>query len=651
MKRLAVASDAPRPLSAVEVLWNHVRWVLVLAWLKQLHRARQPSDQEGGALGKRREGLGSLIEQLGGVALFRQVAALRVGEEAWNDHFTGAKKGKNEKERGTREKTGRPGRPKGPAGAGKRGADESLLNSVYQCRPYYGLAAPNNAAQRFAELAREFAELAREAASDSGPPKRRGRQNAEYDAYVEQWGKYAAALLEANGGWERFLSRSSLAEVIDFWPGCVKLPVRGALHGSDWASFVQRVLYLEEDRYVQVLATPAAVLWPVWFFKDRARQQQLYRLRAVEGGRFTIGPRLDEGRHEIYIDVSTSVHQMRGTPFPFGFAADVVAARHAERPEQDQVWSSGTVPWVMEALEAVFWSPPLLFAARGDVVPPPDEDERKNDAIGFIQISTPCPIFGSVYRRRGRAGRDKLKFRDETACYHYGSWAAPVVEKLKTPPDRARALTCRDMVEDFRQATGADVVLSYFPLNVPIHANAEEFERLGPEGLFERYRVADALELNYVLSGSVLTGGRFLSRQPRMQALLQYLGLHLAKAEALARYLLPAPTMLPRYYDELRASERAKWSEAVSQIKVRCEVTAGALKAVKEKVVPENFLQQTFTDVALEMIQAVLDGGSGAAPRDRLAKTECQVRDWGWASLMEFVAYTSVYLAAMLYSD
>ena len=68
---------------------------------------------------------------------------------------------------------------------------ESPLNSIYQCRSFYGLDAPNNLLSRLNKLL----DLAIDRHKTLEPEARRGKKDSKYDRYLEQWGDYAIQLV------------------------------------------------------------------------------------------------------------------------------------------------------------------------------------------------------------------------------------------------------------------------------------------------------------------------------------------------------------------------------------------------------------------------------------------------------------------------
>ncbi|WP_309743151.1 hypothetical protein [Chamaesiphon sp. OTE_20_metabat_361] len=175
----------------------------------------------------------------------------------------------------------------------------SFINTIYQCRNFYALDAPNNPAQRLTKIV------------DGTGRATEGK----YDDNIRQWGKYAKELVKDNGGWESFLAKNLLSDVAD-----VKFPSIGVKTGEDRESLIQRILYLERDRYIQVLATTVVALWPIWFLKRTENIEFLRNIteREQKTKNFRVGKRLPT--EELYIDVNPSIGKMQGLPYPFGFA-------------------------------------------------------------------------------------------------------------------------------------------------------------------------------------------------------------------------------------------------------------------------------------------------------------------------------------------
>ena len=83
------------------------------------------------------------------------------------------------------------------------------------------------------------------------------------------------------------------------------------LTGIDRESLIQRIIYLDNDRYVQIVTTAIGSLYPLWFFKSQQRKELLDRIATQDREMKKALPKRD-----LYIDVNTQIGQMAGLTLP-----------------------------------------------------------------------------------------------------------------------------------------------------------------------------------------------------------------------------------------------------------------------------------------------------------------------------------------------
>jgi hypothetical protein len=512
---------------------------------------------------------------------------------------------------------------------------ESPLNSIYQCRSFYGLDAPNNLLQRLNKLL----EMAIDRHKTIEPEARRGKKDSKYDRYLEQWGDYALALVALNGGWESFSQKTRLAEVRDLWVG-VQPPVK-ELTGADRDSLIQRIIYLDSDRYIQIVTTAIGSLYPLWFFKSQARKELLDRIAIQDRGMKKALPKRD-----LYIDVNTQIGQMAGLPYPFGVADELVAycwdvelnAVATYLPEA--AWSPNAIRSIARELQNEYWSPPLLFTMWGDEFPLPDDDKH-NYSIPLITLTQGGDRFGSLYQRIDTLERPlpELTVGIESQTYGEKILDRLAAEKIEIP---ARSNCNRTQL--LTERLELDLIASYFPIDLLLQIDPH-YHQSTTADLYQRWgKLGDAF--NYPCPQLVLAGGMFLARQAKATDLIIDLGLYLHNVELLIRNLRPEWDSIERYFSQLASNDLTHKQAAAQSIMEACQIVAKKSKLVKgSDLIGANAIAEILRAVAIEMVTALV-------PSDSAKYRSCveQIDDWAWAKLLESVRSTSIYIAGELFT-
>jgi hypothetical protein len=481
---------------------------------------------------------------------------------------------------------------------------ESPLNSIYQCRSFYGLDAPNNLLQRLNKLL----DIAIDRQKTIEPEARRGKKDSKYDRYLEQWGEYALQLVWFNGGWENFSNLTSLAEVKDLWLGVQ--PPRAEMTGEDRDSLIQRIIYLDSDRYIQIVTTPIGSLYPLWFFKSQARKELLDRIAIQDRGMKKALPKRD-----LYIDVNTQIGQMAGLPYPFGVADELLA-----------------YCWDVEV--------PLLFTMWGDEFPLPDDDKH-NYSIPLIALTQGGDRFGELYQKIATVEQPltELKIGIEPATY-----GEKILDRLTSQGINISAQQDCNRTQILTQSLDFDLLASYFPVSLLLQIDPQ-YQQLTTADLYQRWgKVGEAFD--YTCPQLVLAGGMFLSRQAKAIDLIIDLASYLHTVELFIRYLRPEWDSIERYFPQLASNNVTEKQAAAQAIADACRVVGKKSKLVKGgDLVSANAIAEILSQVAIEMVVALM-------PNDEEKCQVCmeQIDDWGWAKLLESVRSTAVYIACELFT-
>jgi hypothetical protein len=512
---------------------------------------------------------------------------------------------------------------------------ESPLNSIYQCRSFYGLDAPNNLLQRLNKLL----DMAIDKHKTIEPEARRGKKDSKYDRYLEQWGDYAIQLVALNGGWEHFSSLESLAQIKDLWVGIQ--PPRANLTGADRESLIQRIIYLDTDRYVQVVTTAIGSLYPLWFFKSQQRKELLDRIASQDREIKKALPKRD-----LYIDVNTQIGQMAGLPYPFGMADDLLAYCWDVEIEQvsshlgESAWCPVAIKSIARELQNEYWSPPLLFTMWGDEFPLPDDDKH-NYSIPLITLTQGGNKFGELYQR---IAIEAKPLADLTIGIEADTYGEKILDRLELAKIKIQNQYNLKRTQILTEQLEVDLIASYFPISLSLQTTPN-YQQLSTANLYQKWdEIGDAF--NYTSPQLVLAGGMFLSRQAKATDLIIDLATYLHTVELVIRNLRPEWDSIERYFPRLASNDVAEKQAAAQAIREACQAVAKKSKLVKGgDVVGANAIAEILSAVAIEMLTALI-------PINAEKHQECveQIDDWGWAKLLESVQSTSVYIACELFT-
>ena len=158
-----------------------------------------------------------------------------------------------------------------------------------------------------------------------------------------EWGECAWKYVANNGGWEAFLSLSSLSDVKDSEPGCGDEYCTSA---DEVESFAQRVLHALDGRYLEILVEPKKEWEILWLLKRKDLQGQMNELLSslvhhhlsVEKSFGRLG---DEG---VFVDVRTRVGGRESWPYPFGYVDNFVP-----KEKSGHCWGQDTIRCAQEA--------------------------------------------------------------------------------------------------------------------------------------------------------------------------------------------------------------------------------------------------------------------------------------------------------------
>jgi hypothetical protein len=599
---MSVTINKSQSMQVPKLLADHLRWMVVLAQLRELggKEHRYPVQQLVADLQ-----LGSLFAKPTGE--IEREPVVGISKKAWEIWFCGKSVDKG----------------------------ESPLNSIYQCRSFYGLDAPNNLLQRLNKLL----DMAIDKHRTIEPEARRGKKDSKYDRYLEQWGDYAAQLVALNGGWENFSSRENLSQIKDLWIGIQ--PPRADMTGEDRESFIQRVIYLDTDRYVQVVTTAIGSLYPLWFFKSQDRKELLDRIAIQDREMKKALPKRD-----LYIDVNTQIGQMAGLPYPFGMADDLLAYCWDVEIEQvsshlgESAWCPLAIKSIARELQNEYWSPPLLFTMWSDEFPLPDDDKH-NYSIPFITLTQGGNKFGELYQKMAIEEKQLTDLSIGIEAHTYGEKILDRLANLKINILNQYNLNRTQILTEQLEI---DLIASYFPISLSLQVDSS-YQQLSTANLYQKWgEVGDAF--NYTSPQLVLAGGMFLSRQAKATDLIIDLGTYLHTVELLIRNLRPEWDSIERYFPRLANHDVKEKQAAAQAIREACQAVAKKSKLVKGgDLVGANAIAEILSQVSIEMLTALI-------PVDAEKYQECveQIDDWGWAKLFESVQSTSIYIACELFT-
>ncbi|WP_146138462.1 hypothetical protein [Chamaesiphon polymorphus] len=612
-----ITSKKSQSMQVPKLLADHLRWMVVLAQLRELggKEHRYPVKQLVADLQ-----LSNLFAKPTGEVEREPVVGL--SKKAWEIWFCGKSVDKG----------------------------ESPLNSIYQCRSFYGLDAPNNLLQRLNKLL----DLAIDRHKTLEPEARRGKKDSKYDRYLEQWGDYALQLVAINGGWDSFSNKNSLAEIKDLWVGIA--PPRVEMTGLDRESLIQRIIYLDSDRYIQIVTAAIGSLYPLWFFKSQERKELLDRIAIQDREMKKALPKRD-----LYIDVNTHIGKMAGLPYPLGVADELLAycwdveIQDVGTHVSESAWSPVAIQSIARELQNEYWSPPLLFTMWGDEFPLPDDDKH-NYPIPLIALTQGGDRFGELYRRIAIEEKPLADLSMGIESHTYGE---KILDRLNSQKvnvaDRYRYTRTQILTE----VLDADLIASYFPVSLSLQVNPN-YQQLSTADLYQKWgNVGDAF--NYSCPQLVLAGGLFLARQAKATDLIIDLGIYLHTVELLIRNLRPEWDSIERYFPQLALNDVEKKQAAAQAIREACQVVAKKSKLVKGgDLVGANAIAEILTQIAIDMVSTLVPlppdvythPQSEALQKLQQQHQECltQIDDWGWAKLLESVQFTSVYIACELFT-
>ncbi len=599
---MSVTTNQVQSMQVPKLLADHLRWMVVLAQLREV----------GGK--EHRYPVKQLVADLQLSSLFAKPTGeierepfVGISKKAWEIWFCGKSVDKG----------------------------ESPLNSIYQCRSFYSLDAPNNLLQRLNKLL----DMAIDKHKTIEPEARRGKKDSKYDRYLEQWGDYAIQLVALNGGWDNFSSLESLAQIKDLWVGIQ--PPRADLTGADRESLIQRIIYLDTDRYVQVVTTAMGSLYPLWFFKSQERKELLDRIASQDRDLKKALPKRD-----LYIDVNTQIGQMAGLPYPFGVADELLAYCWDVDLEKvashlgESAWCPMAIKSIARELQNEYWSPPLLFTMWDDEFPLPDDDKH-NYSIPLITLTQGGNKFGELYQR---IAIEAKPLTDLTIGIETDTYGEKILDRLDTAKIKIPNQYNLQRTQLLTQELDVDLIASYFPISLSLHINPN-YHQLSTADLYQKWgEVGDAF--NYTSPQLVLAGGMFLARQAKATDLIIDLATYLHTVELLIRTLRPEWDSIERYFPRLASNDVQQKQAAAQAIREACQAVAKKSKLVKGgDVVGANAIAEILSAVAIEMLTALI-------PIDVEKHQQCveQIDDWGWAKLLESVQSTSVYIACELFT-
>ncbi|HEX7705617.1 MAG TPA: hypothetical protein VF701_04070 [Thermoanaerobaculia bacterium] len=508
----------------------------------------------------------------------------------------------------------------------------SPVSSIYECRGFYGLDSPNNLVQRFERAVRE-------SEGDERPAARTGR--SAYEEAINEWGDYALALVRANGGPRHFFQLDSLERVIDIQPDneSKTLAWRGGHHADVETSFVRRILSLDADRYVQILLPAVGVLWPLWFLK-LDRTDILLRETADER---LLGPQLSLDSIP-YIDLVTTIGQCAGLPYPFG-TADKALRQHADENgttvETNAPWSSQAMMVVADAFSKARWSPPVLLSGRGDQWSVHEQPGRMNKIVPIAAVSEASPIFGSLYVSRRRSRLKANKYRSAKVAYEAKTWGERFVQRLKLEASAVR-LSRGEFINVRRHPSEYDLILSYYPLDLLL--NIPSVERVTPTELAASIGV-QAEEVEYILPSTILAAGALLGEQPKMRTLIINLVRVLHRAVELVHHIRPRGEVISSQLRRLRFVKTEAERKAEAVIVEQLCLAAASRAAFSAPHIHADSVPTWMKAIGKDMVETLIP----ALHTGERADAVHLMNEWGWAQLLEYVVTTSIYVSVELF--
>jgi hypothetical protein len=628
-----------------DILVSHLRWMIVLAKLKELDLSdaitsvKAHSGGRGRLKGKKsletlvRKGLAvrkvaELVCELKLESLFTDITPIVL--EASSEGFGKWFGIKEEKQIGRKSE------------GDLRDTDKSSpFNTIYQCRNFYALDAPNNLVQRLSKML--------EAALSKSGFETNSDKGSRYDKHIRSWGKYAFELVQANGGWKSFSEALSLTEVQDIWIES-HTPVGPELAdmADHYNSFVQRVLHLERDRYIQILNSTVAMHWPLWFLKSHERSKSLKEIVSFleNDKKVFIGRPLPN--ENLFIDINLYIGQMAGLPYPFGVADDLLSMGD-EFPgmkyrEFGNPWPSSAQEHIGAQLRYVSWNPPLLFGVRADTFPPLVM-ANENHAAPLIQLSSQAGSFFNFYVRNDvYLAKNKVKdrgafFKKLRFAVEPGTYGDKVIQRLLKAGkllNEAKTFSRRSLAKSFSDVNDVDIVASYPPVDTLIQAS-EQFKKLTGVKFYDFF-VEDSFYFPQHFSNTFLCCGISFMSQPRAAELVLDLCSYLGKVDFLFRYLLPDQSSLEAEFSNLHMDGIRHKIEAANKISEYCRVVGQTKSVVAAGIVEADIIETWLKQLGVE-ISSVLYRVEDEACEKEFTKAW---NDWAWALQLEFQKYTLI---------
>jgi hypothetical protein len=636
-----------------ELLVLHLRWMVVLAKLKEVDRndaiaALEFRVTNGKIKLKEKKKLIHLIEQrkvtrnvaelvdeLKIEVLFAKAQSifLDTSSDGFGQWF------------GIKEESKSGAKSEGPI----RGVSKfSPFNTIYQCRNFYALDAPNNLVQRLSKmLEASLSESGFDASSDKG---------SKHDSYIRQWGKYAFELVQENGGWNKFSLASSLSEIKDIWVGN-HAPENNsrAAKADHYNSLIKRILHLERDQYIQILTSTVATLWLLWFLKSNEHNQLLRTIseQFQNDKNLYLGKPLPDD--DLFIDINTYVGSMDGLPYPFG-AADYFLSRQQGvsgniNYQFGDPWPSSSQLQIANELRDESWCPPLLFAVRGDQSSF-STDPSKNAVIPFVQISEKCTSFSRIYFREkvlstkptadGKSNSEwkqdfDLWFQALQFGVEEGTYGDGIVEKLQKDglTRKPKTLSRLEMARGFEDNEDVDIVFLFPPVDTLIQLS-ENYKRIYGDEVYEVFNDKSKYMPQYFPS-CVLCTGNFARSQPRMRELLTDLCAYLGSTYYLFHYLSPKFSSLTEKFDLFHVGDIRRKKKASGQISDFCKI-------VQEEKLIGNIIDSKFVETAFKKIGEEM--GLALFREDNLMRVKFikSWDEWAWVELLEMLKDISIFI-------
>ena len=635
----------------------HFRWMIVLAKLKELNlndtiaaMERLECEKNAHKLKKSldlmlqqkatKRNVAEIVRELGLEILFLQEDAtvvLDVSADGFDQWF------------GIREerKSGR--KTEGVT----RGVDKSSpFNTVYQCRNFYALDAPNNLVQRLSKILEvALSELKFDTYTDRG---------SKHDRYIRQWGAYAFKLVQSNGGWNVFDQMSSLSDVQDVWPTEEEFSPKvseSEKNASNSRSFVQRVLFLERDRYIQILTSTVGTLWPLWFLKSDENIQLLKEISnySRKDKNLHLGKTLPDD--SLFIDINPFIGSMAGLPYPFGsadfFLSQGMGISGNISYQFGDPWPSSSQIQVANKLQDESWCPPLLFAVRGDQSGI-STNSNKNAVVPFIQISEKCTNFSRIYIRReylstrpsidGKSNSEWLKefelwFTSLRFGIEEGTYGDNIVEKLQKNGLSSKPMTLSrlEMAMDCGDRDDVDIVLLFPPVDTLTQAS-EKFKRISDSEVYEVFgEYGSYFPQNF--PSCVLCTGNFARSQPKMRELLTDFCAYLGSTYYLFHYFSPSTASLSQDFDLLHLEDVRRKKTSARRISEFCNIIQEDKPLDAEKLVHSRFIEVTLKKIGEEMSYVLFRKNEVM----RLKFMESWA-GWSWAELLERLQDISIFI-------